>query len=124
MTTHLIGIGGAGMSGIARVFAQRGEAVTGCDRARSLLLDELARDGSLVTFGIAPLRPETGFGYIECGDALGSAEPAAFAVRRFVEKPPLYYWSVAGLFALTGGPSATAARAVSATSAGRAVLGA
>jgi UDP-N-acetylmuramate--alanine ligase len=45
VTTHLIGIGGAGMSGIARVLAQRGEAVTGCDRARGLVLDELGREG-------------------------------------------------------------------------------
>jgi 4-amino-4-deoxy-L-arabinose transferase-like glycosyltransferase len=35
----------------------------------------------------------------------------------FVEKPPLYYWTVAGLFELTGGPSAAAARAVSGASA-------
>ena len=31
----------------------------------------------------------------------------------FVEKPPLYYWTVAGVFRLLGGPSAAAARAVS-----------
>jgi mannose-1-phosphate guanylyltransferase len=46
---------------------------------------DLARGGSLVTFGIAPLRPETGFGYIECGTSFGSAAPPSFAVRRFVE---------------------------------------
>ena len=33
--------------------------------------------------------------------------------RPFVEKPPLYYWAVAGAYALAGGPSAAAARAVS-----------
>ncbi len=47
----------------------------------------LARDGSLVTFGIGPTHPETGFGYIECGDALAGEGPPAFAARRFVEKP-------------------------------------
>jgi len=31
----------------------------------------------------------------------------------FLEKPPLYYWTVAGVFALAGGSSAAAARAVS-----------
>ena len=31
----------------------------------------------------------------------------------FVEKPPLYYWTVAGVFALAGGQSAAGARAVS-----------
>ncbi len=30
----------------------------------------LARDGRLVTFGITPTHPETGYGYIECGDAI------------------------------------------------------
>jgi len=37
--------------------------------------------------------------------------------ERFVEKPPLYYWAVAGAYALFGGPSAAAARAVSAAAA-------
>jgi 4-amino-4-deoxy-L-arabinose transferase-like glycosyltransferase len=34
--------------------------------------------------------------------------------ERFIEKPPLYYWTVAAAYAIFGGPSATAARAVSA----------
>jgi mannose-1-phosphate guanylyltransferase/mannose-6-phosphate isomerase len=45
---------------------------------------KLAQQGWLVTFGIAPTRPETGFGYIEAGEALGAS---AFKVQRFVEKP-------------------------------------
>ncbi len=49
----------------------------------------IAHDGALVTFGVPPTRPETGFGYIECGAALDAQEPQAFAVARFVEKPPL-----------------------------------
>jgi mannose-1-phosphate guanylyltransferase/mannose-6-phosphate isomerase len=68
----------------------------------------LARTGRLVTFGIMPTLPETGFGYIECGSALGDR---AFAVAKFVEKPPLarareflatgnYVWN-AGMFAFT-----------------------
>ena len=43
----------------------------------------LARQGYLATFGIVPTAPETGFGYIEMGDAL----PGGHQVRRFVEKP-------------------------------------
>ena len=46
----------------------------------------LARNDWLVTFGIAPDRPETGFGYIASGVPLSDA---GFAVARFVEKPPL-----------------------------------
>lgn len=44
----------------------------------------LAQQGYLVTFGITPTAPETGFGYIEAGapiDGLG------YKVKRFVEKP-------------------------------------
>ena len=45
---------------------------------------ELARAGKLATFGIVPSAPETGYGYIRRGAALGEG---AFAVERFVEKP-------------------------------------
>jgi len=41
----------------------------------------------LVTLGIAPTRPETGYGYIQRGAAAGAAHPGLFRVRRFVEKP-------------------------------------
>lgn len=43
--------------------------------------------GDLVTFGIAPVRPETGYGWLELapGADPGAAEPQALA--RFVEKP-------------------------------------
>ncbi|WP_234187395.1 sugar phosphate nucleotidyltransferase, partial [Shinella sp. NM-101] len=43
-----------------------------------------ARAGRLVTFGITPTEPATGYGYIETGEDLGNG---AHAVRRFVEKP-------------------------------------
>jgi len=33
--------------------------------------------------------------------------------QRFIEKPPLYYWTVAAVYRLTGGPSVLGARAVS-----------
>jgi len=46
---------------------------------------EAAARGDLVTFGIAPDRPETGFGYIEVAEAAGI--PEVFRVRRFIEKP-------------------------------------
>lgn len=46
-----------------------------------------ARNGYLVTLGILPSRPETGYGYIEADVDLRGTGP--FPVRRFVEKPPL-----------------------------------
>jgi mannose-1-phosphate guanylyltransferase / mannose-6-phosphate isomerase len=45
-----------------------------------------ARGGSLVTFGITPERPETGYGYIRRGDALRSIG-GVFQIAEFVEKP-------------------------------------
>ncbi|MCU0685639.1 MAG: mannose-1-phosphate guanylyltransferase [Polyangiaceae bacterium] len=58
------------------------------DAFRAALGEALAQAeaGFLTTVGIAPTRPETGFGYVEAGDALGGN---AFRVERFVEKPPL-----------------------------------
>ena len=44
-----------------------------------------ASGGKLVAFGIMPTRPETGYGYIQRGEAVGDA----FTIARFVEKPPL-----------------------------------
>ncbi len=48
-----------------------------------------AREGRLVTFGVRPDRPHTGYGYIEAGARLGpdGAGIAVYAARRFVEKP-------------------------------------
>lgn len=43
------------------------------------------RAGLLVAFGIAPSRPETGYGYIQRGARL--ADSNAFRIDRFVEKP-------------------------------------
>ncbi|RJG46610.1 mannose-1-phosphate guanylyltransferase/mannose-6-phosphate isomerase [Mesorhizobium sp. DCY119] len=64
----------------------------------------LAEQGKLVTFGIVPSRPETGYGYIKRGGEIG----AGFAVSRFEEKPDRetaegylatgeYYWN-SGIF--------------------------
>jgi mannose-1-phosphate guanylyltransferase len=65
-----------------------------------------ALNGYLVTMGIRPVRPETGYGYIEADTALRGTGP--FPVKRFVEKPALekaleylesgnFYWN-SGMF--------------------------
>lgn len=46
-----------------------------------------ARNGCLVTMGIVPTRPETGYGYIEVEGQVHGDKPCP--VRRFVEKPDL-----------------------------------
>jgi mannose-1-phosphate guanylyltransferase/mannose-6-phosphate isomerase len=45
-----------------------------------------AQEGRLVTFGIKPVRPDTGYGYIQSGEALENGD-GVFGVDRFVEKP-------------------------------------
>ena len=70
-----------------------------------------ARDGWLVTFGIKPAVAETGYGYLERGEALGAA--GLYRVERFAEKPDAataetylasgrHYWN-AGIFFFTAG---------------------
>jgi mannose-1-phosphate guanylyltransferase len=47
-----------------------------------------ARDAqALVTLGVTPTRPDTGYGYIQVGLAAGAAHPGLRRVKRFVEKP-------------------------------------
>ncbi|EBK5821070.1 mannose-1-phosphate guanylyltransferase/mannose-6-phosphate isomerase, partial [Salmonella enterica] len=70
--------------------------------------------GKLVTFGIVPDLPETGYGYIRRGDAVpGATDAVAFEVAQFVEKPGLetaqayvasgdYYWN-SGMFLFRAG---------------------
>ncbi len=49
---------------------------------------QVARDGFLVTLGIQPSYPETGYGYIEMGESLGQfGTHSAARVARFTEKP-------------------------------------
>lgn len=65
----------------------------------------LAESGKLVSFGITPTRPETGYGYLRQGASVGNG---GFEVTRFVEKPDAetaqlylahggYYWN-SGMF--------------------------
>ena len=68
------------------------------------LASAATRAGALVTFGIVPSGPETGYGYIR----RGSSEAGGYRVAEFVEKPDLaraqayvasgeYYWN-SGMF--------------------------
>jgi UDP-N-acetylmuramate--alanine ligase len=51
MTYHFIGLGGIGMSALARIVLQRGGAVQGSDLKSSALLEELEREGAKVQIG-------------------------------------------------------------------------
>jgi mannose-1-phosphate guanylyltransferase len=47
---------------------------------------KIALAGSLVTFGIRPAEPATGYGYIERGEPLAGTN-GGYRVARFIEKP-------------------------------------
>lgn len=78
-------------------------------RQALLAAEQVAREGYLVTLGITPTKPETGYGYIERGAKLGEYNGyAAYQIDRFLEKPDLataqrflasgsYYWN-SGIF--------------------------
>ncbi len=48
-----------------------------------------AEEGRLVTFGIIPTSPETGYGYIEAKEPLEIANPRGVSITKFIEKPDL-----------------------------------
>lgn len=70
---------------------------------------QVAREGYLVTLGIAPYEANTGYGYIQRGPSLGPKDGfEAYEVQRFTEKPDAanaqafvesgeYYWN-GGIF--------------------------
>jgi len=73
---------------------------------------EQAAQGRLVTFGLAPTKAETGYGYIRRGEALAGSQ-AVYRVAAFVEKPDAasargyleaggYYWN-SGMFLFRAG---------------------
>ncbi|MEQ8660049.1 MAG: mannose-1-phosphate guanylyltransferase/mannose-6-phosphate isomerase, partial [Gammaproteobacteria bacterium] len=46
-----------------------------------------AEAGQVATLGVVPTRAETGYGYIETGNAIGAAQPACNVLASFREKP-------------------------------------
>lgn len=56
MNYYFLGIGGIGMSALARYFHRRGDGVSGYDRTRSPLTEELEREGISVHYEDAPER--------------------------------------------------------------------
>ena len=55
--------------------------------AISRAADAAAGEGVLVTLGVKPTRPDTGYGYIRAGNLADTAYPGLRRVSRFVEKP-------------------------------------
>jgi mannose-1-phosphate guanylyltransferase len=95
-----------GKDAVIQVLASDHEIVAGDSYFEAIrIARDTALQGRLITFGITPTEPATGYGYIEVGEPLASG---ACAVRRFVEKPALpeaermlssggFYWN-SGIF--------------------------
>lgn len=78
-------------------------------RQALLAAEQVARQGYLVTLGITPNKPETGYGYVQRGAELGHYNGyPVYEVNQFLEKPDLataerflasgeYYWN-SGIF--------------------------
>lgn len=73
------------------------------------LAEEIAKAGHILTFGIKPDRPETGYGYVKKGRRIDGLASSLYRVDRFAEKPDVetaikyikegdYYWN-SGMFA-------------------------
>lgn len=74
--------------------------------------EQIAKKGYIVTFGIKPTRPETGYGYIKAGSKQRTLDSNGYClVERFTEKPDAetarhyiddgnYYWN-SGMFAFS-----------------------
>ena len=77
---HLLGIGGAGMSGIARVLRGYGREVSGCDRSPAAV-ETLTAEGIAVSLGHDPAHLRAGMELI-VSTALDESEPELAAARR------------------------------------------
>lgn len=81
MKWHFIGVGGIGMSGLARLLLQKGEEVTGCDREATPLLDELRQLGARIDLGHSPGHLEEGM-QVVLSSAIDPREEEVEAARR------------------------------------------
>lgn len=72
---HFVGVGGAGMSGLARLLAGIGGVVTGSDAGGGAVVDGLARQGLAVWTGCQPERIDGADGYVIRSAAVPASDP-------------------------------------------------
>jgi len=84
---HFIGIGGSGISAIARLLLERGDTVTGSDRVLSPFASELQKAGATVYVGHHP-RNITGADYVVRSSAIPDDNPEVNAAM--LSKVPVY----------------------------------
>jgi UDP-N-acetylmuramate--alanine ligase len=79
---HFVGIGGAGMSGIAHIMLARGVRVSGSDRSASAQLDELAGLGATIYVGHAAEHVAGVDTVVTTPSAIGDRNPEIVAARQ------------------------------------------
>ena len=113
---HMVGIGGVGMAGVARLLAARGFRVTGCDLSRNRLVEWLERHGIAVAMGHAASHITPDVDWVvysaavsaECPDLLRARKAGRPAFRRGVVLPELLAGRVSVAVCGTHGKTSTA----------------
>ncbi|MEZ5963320.1 MAG: UDP-N-acetylmuramate--L-alanine ligase [Planctomycetota bacterium] len=119
---HLVGVGGAGMSGLARLLHGVGADVSGSDSGLSKIMQALVAEGLNVWTGSRPERLHGENGYVVMSAAVPRTDPELVECERRGFRPLLYAEAVARLgegkrtLALAGchGKTTTTAMAVAA----------
>jgi len=79
---HLVGIGGAGMSGIARILLARGKTVSGSDAKQSRAVDALRMQGARIAVGHAAENLDAGATALVVSTAIKENNPELVEARR------------------------------------------
>ncbi len=94
---HFVGVGGAGMSGLARLLAGSGCVVTGSDASGGAVVDHLAAEGVAVWVGAQPARVHGQDGYVIRSAAVPVEDPEVQACLRLGFTSLLYAEAVGRL---------------------------
>lgn len=95
-TVHFIGIGGIGMSAIARMFLLEGKKVSGSDVANSEILDLLRKEGAEIFIGQEHSVIPKGADLIIYSAAIPAADPKLFGALKELKIPSISYAEALG----------------------------
>ncbi|MBT6879832.1 MAG: UDP-N-acetylmuramate--L-alanine ligase, partial [Gammaproteobacteria bacterium] len=78
---HFIGIGGAGMNGIAKLLLNLGFEISGSDQSESVVVQELRSEGAEICIGHRAAQIE-GVDVVVISSAIGEENPEVVAARQ------------------------------------------
>lgn len=97
---HLVGVGGVGVSALARLLAAEGREVSGCDRAASPVTDLLAKDGFRISIGHDAAHITEDTSLLVYSDAIEKGNPERVRAHK-LGIPELSYFEALGKVANT-----------------------